>query len=134
MFLLTRPREDSLSMQSILAPMGIDSFIEPIISISTLQTIGLENIQTVIATSRHGLRAIKGSVSEASCFCVGSATVQVAKDMGFSSVYGAVHSVQGLVHFIQHHDPKALGKILYVAATHVTEDLAGVLSPKKFKK
>lgn len=132
MFLLTRPREDSLSMQSILNPMGIDSFIEPIISITTLQTIGLENIQTVIATSRHGLRVIKGSVSGVSCFCVGSATVQVAKDMGFSSVYGAGQSVQGLVNFIQQHDPKALGKILYVAATHVTKNLEVVLSSQGY--
>ena len=109
--------------------IGIECFVEPLLSITLLKTVSLQNVQTIIATSRHALKALNGPLDHVTAYCVGNGTALLAKDMGFLEIHTAQESVEDLLEMLNEKNPEALGSMLYVAGETITKNIEQSLEP-----
>ncbi|MAF94397.1 MAG: uroporphyrinogen III synthase [Rhodospirillaceae bacterium] len=135
--LITRPREDAEPLAALLRQRGIETALEPLMSIvdSCTPDPGLSGVQALLITSANGIRAFARRVAErgiAVC-AVGDASARAAGDLGFGDVASASGDVEALAAMVKaDRDPNA-GALLHVAGTDVAGDLSGLLEAAGFE-
>jgi len=138
--LVTRPEPDALKLRAALEELGHEATVEPLLQVSFPQgiRIDLEGVQTVIATSRNALRAlrshpVRAAIRKLPLFAVGKATAQEARAMGFETVVTGAGSAEELVaHVVSAADP-ADGLLLHLAGDRLAGDIKGELEQQGFR-
>ena len=138
--LLTRPRQDSVALAEELARYGIESLIEPMMTIRIQDDtrLDLSGAQAILLTSANGARALAAaSPSEEAqrlpVLAVGCATAQAARDAGFRSVTAADGDVDALAALAIARLRPDSGRLVHVAGRVSTGDLAPRLRAAGFK-
>ena len=133
---ITRPKEDSLSLIQNLIKLGHIATHLPVIKIEKLETkkINLLNYQAVIFTSSNAIRFmnIEKFNSKIKCFCVGKATEFTAKQVGFINTLTSEGTVDSLIELIIRNLDNKLGKLLYLSSEFISKDLDVDLSNAGF--
>ncbi len=137
--LITRPSEDAEPLAALLGERGIETVLEPLISVTDLEgpEMDLEGVQAMLITSANGIRAFARRQLEQgrglTVYAVGDASARAAKELGFESVKSATGDVQALAALVgEDLDPDG-GALVHVAGTHVAGDLAGMLAGSGFE-
>ena len=138
--LLTRPRPDSLALADRLRQHGIDSLIEPMMTIRFDEDtrLDLSGVQAILLTSANGARALAAASPDEAArrlpiLAVGPATAQAAREAGFGALTTAGGDVDALVALaIARLRPDA-GRLVHVAGRVSTGDLAGRLAAAGFE-
>ncbi len=134
--LITRPREDALPLARELAEIGVDSLIEPLISIDYLDVPPpLAGVQALLMTSANGVRAFArlGNKRTLPLFAVGDATARTAAERNFENIFSAAGDVAALAELVTAKCDPGGGELLHVAASRVAGDLSGRLAAAGFK-
>ncbi len=134
--LITRPLEDALPLARELAEIGVDSLIEPLLTIDYLgEPPRLAGVQALLMTSANGVRAFRRLSGERALplFAVGDATARTAAEENFQNIFSAAGDVAALAELVADKcDPNA-GDLLHVAGTRGAGDLGGGLTAAGFK-
>ena len=138
--LLTRPREDSLALAEVLARRGVNTLIEPMmtIRIDERARLDLSGVQAVLLTSANGARALAAATPESAArrvpvLAVGCATAQAARDAGFDTVTAADGDVDALAALAAARLRADAGRLVHVAGRVSTGDLAARLTAAGFE-
>jgi uroporphyrinogen-III synthase len=134
--LVTRPREEALSLAAALAGRGIDAVIEPMMEVHYRTTAApdLANVQAVLCTSANGVRALARITRERDrpLLAVGDATASRARDEGFTNVASAGGDIADLVRLAVMRLRPQGGRLLHIAGEVVAGDLSGALRAQGF--
>ncbi len=134
--LLTRPREESEALETLLADRDIETVIEPLMEIHPIAgpPLDLRDSQAVLATSANGIRAFTARNAERHLpvYAVGDATAREAVSSGFDDVHSATGNVDALANLVSGSLQPAAGTLLHPAGTRVAGDLAGRLQAGGF--
>ena len=138
--LLTRPRQDSVALAEELARYGVESLIEPMMTIRIVaeSRLDLSGVQAILLTSANGARALAAASPDEEArllpvLAVGCATAQAARDAGFRSVTAADGDVDALAAIATARlDPNS-GRLVHVAGRVSTGDLAPRLRAAGFE-
>lgn len=138
--LITRPLDSATLLSTRLKNLGhrvnIDPLIhiEPIVSESTSKPF-LSPFGGIITTSQQGIRCVSNLTSQRDfpLWCVGSASAEIAKELGFSNIHAASGSAQDLIKVVKETlTPKfdkpilhASGDVIRVNVSHALND-AGI--------
>ena len=124
---ITRPKEDSLSLIQNLIKLGHIVSHLPVIKIEKLETkkINLLNYEAVIFTSSNAIRFmnIEKFNSKIKCFCVGKTTELTAKQVGFINTYSSEGTVDSLIELIIRTLGSKSEKLLYLSSEFISKDL-----------
>ena len=138
--LLTRPRQDSVALAEELARHGVDSLIEPMmtIRIDADARLDLAGAQAILLTSANGVRALAAASPDEEAprlpvLAVGCATAQAARDAGFCSVTAADGDVDALAALAVARLRPDCGRLVHVAGRVSTGDLAPRLRAAGFE-
>jgi uroporphyrinogen-III synthase len=89
--LVTRPRSESEVFALTLAMRGHDAVQAPLLDIVPDETasVDLDGVQALLFTSINGVRSFArvSTARDVPAYCVGDATAQAARDMGFRDVH-----------------------------------------------
>ena len=135
--MITRPLEDAAPLAEELAGLGIESMVEPLLSIE-LSDAGipdLSGVQALLLTSANGVRAYCALARERRLpvYAVGDATARAAKDVGFATVISAAGDVASLAALVRDKLKPRDGALVHVAGSNVAGDLAGLLGQAGFE-
>ena len=137
--LITRPSEDAEPLARALNERGIETVLEPLISITDLEgpDLDLDRVQALLITSANGIRAFarrqQDQAPGLTVYAVGGASARAAKGLGFENVKSATGDIQALAALVREDlDPDG-GALVHVAGTHVAGDLAGMLAGSGFE-
>ena len=138
--LLTRPRQDSLALADELARHGVDSLIEPMMTIHIDDDVRLDlsGAQAILLTSANGARALANAAPDRASrrlpvLAVGCATAHAARDAGFRSVTAADGDVDALAALVIAKLRPDGGRLVHVAGRVITGDLAARLRTAGFE-
>jgi uroporphyrinogen-III synthase len=138
--LVTRPEPDALKLRAALEAHGHHATVEPLLSVSFEGTdsIELDGVQALIATSRNALRALKshplrGEARKLPLFAVGRATAAEARALGFEMVVTGAGTAQELVTHIASAAEPSAGLLLHLAGDRLAADLRGELELHGFR-
>ncbi len=138
--LLTRPREDSTALAAVLKDHGIESLIEPLMTIrmETRAGLDLSGVQAVLLTSANGARALAAASAcpearRLPVLAVGCATAQAAREAGFGAVTAADGDVDALVALATKRLRPEKGRLVHVAGRVSIGDLAERLRAAGFE-
>jgi uroporphyrinogen-III synthase len=134
--LVTRPREEALSLAAALAGRGIDAVIEPMMEVHyrSAASPDLADVQAVLCTSANGVRALARITRERDrlLLAVGDATALRARDEAFSNVTSAGGDIADLVRLAVMRLRPQGGRLLHIAGEVVAGDLCGALRAQGF--
>lgn len=138
--LVTRPEPEALKLQAVLEEMGHEATVEPLLNVSfaNADTIDLDGVQALIATSRNALRALRSTpilprARLLPLFAVGEATASEARALGFEMVVTGAGTARELVtHIVAVVDPAA-GLLAHLAGDWLAVDLRQELEPHGFR-
>jgi uroporphyrinogen-III synthase len=139
--LVTRPRHEAEKLAARLAERGIDTVIEPMMTIvdrggvdrgGAMRDLG--DVQAILCTSANGVSALARASAERGVpiFAVGDATTRAARAAGFASVESAGGDVDDLARLVAARLRPGVGRLLHVAGSKVAGDLAGILGAAGF--
>ncbi|MDD9994109.1 MAG: uroporphyrinogen-III synthase [Rhodospirillales bacterium] len=138
--LLTRPRQESLALAEELARHGIESLIEPMmtICIDDDARLDLAGAQAILLTSANGARALAATSPDEEARClpilaVGCATAQAARDAGFRSVTAAGGDVDALAALATARLQPDSGRLVHVAGRDTIGGLSERLAAAGFE-
>ncbi len=135
--ILTRPMEDSQALAAELDAMGVESLIEPLLSITfpSGPEPDLDGVQALLATSANGVRAFAQASRrrDLPLYGVGDATARAAGDAGFAAVFSAAGDVETLAALVRDRLAPADGALLHIAGSTLAGDLAGYLADAGFQ-
>ncbi len=134
--LVTRPREDSVSLQRELLRRGIEVVLEPLLKIERMNEteLDLAGVHALIFTSANGVRAFR-TISERRdfpVFTVGDATAGECREAGFSQIASADGDVDDLEALIRRSCEPRDGRLIHVAGNAATGNLAAGLTASGF--
>ena len=134
--LVTRPRREAEPLAVRLAERGIDTVIEPMMTIADRDAVApdLADVQAVLCTSANGVQAFARACDErrVPMFAVGDATARAARDAGFASVESAGGDVDDLARLVAARLRPGGGRLLHVAGSEIAGDLSGMLGAAGF--
>ena len=130
--LLTRPLEDCTNLLIKFKNLGHMVSNLPVIKIKKInyEETNFNNYSAIVFTRSNAVKNLSlDKINKTTkCFCVGSITEKVARNLGFQSVISADGNVRVLKELIlQNHDKKD-GKILYISGEIVSSNLDKELS------
>lgn len=129
--MITRPKEDAEPLAKELAALGIETVIEPLLSIEVAhtETPDLSGVQAMLVTSANGVRAFTQICGERQLpvYAVGDASARAARDAGFEQIESASGDVDALADLVARRLNPENGALLHVAGSKVAGDLAGFL-------
>src|SRR5687767_2000262 len=124
--LITRPRDDALSLAEKLEGRGHKVLIEPLLEIRYVvgAKIDLAGAQAVLFTSTNGVRAFAAAESrrDLPAFAVGDSTAAAARVAGFTMVESAGGTVDDLVRLVQARLKPQGGALVHAAAKVLAGD------------
>jgi uroporphyrinogen-III synthase len=138
--LITRAAEEAERLGQLLAARGIDSLIEPLMTIRFLPhgaaTLApfLSDVQAVLFTSANGVRAFAAATErrDLKAFAVGDATAAAARVAGFGAVTSARGNVEDLAALVIGSLRPSNGALVHAAGSVTAGDLAGLLGAAGF--
>lgn len=134
--LVTRPREDAADLAAVLAARGIATVTEPLIQIRfrSEPLPDLAGAQAVLCTSANGVRALARLSAERllPLLAVGDATAARARVEDFADVESAGGDVADLARLAKARLRPEGGRLVHVAGSAVSGDLAGDLQAAGF--
>lgn len=138
--LVTRPEPDALKLKGVLEQRGYEAAVAPLLAVAydRLDPEELEGVTTLVATSRHGLRALMGTEAleparALTLIAVGSATAEEARRMGFARVIKGPGTAADLGPMIASILDAAEEVLLHLAGERLASDLAGELQLMGFR-
>lgn len=135
--LLTRSREDADALVGSLAGLGIETLVEPLLSIryGDGPPPDLAGVQAILATSANGVRALARRSDDRSLpvYAVGDATARAARAAGYGSVESAAGTVDDLARLACARLKAGRGALLHVAGETVAGDLGGLVAGAGFE-
>ncbi|MDH5748360.1 MAG: uroporphyrinogen-III synthase [Rhodospirillales bacterium] len=135
--ILTRPSEDSRALAAELESLGVESLIEPLLTVTFNEGSkpDLSGAQALLATSANGVRAFAhlSRRRDLPVYAVGDATARAAADAGFEIVASATGDVQALAALVRDRLNPAAGALIHIAGSKVAGDLAGMLADAGFQ-
>ena len=138
--LLTRPREDSVALEHVLARHGVDTLIEPMMTIRIDEgaRLDLSGAQAILLTSANGARALAAADPDRAgrqlpVLAVGCATACAARDAGFDTVTAADGDVDALAALVTARLRPDSGRLVHVAGRVSAGDLAARLRDAGFE-
>lgn len=120
--LITRPKKSAKSTANRLKQISIDSFIEPLIAIKSVdgadKTVreNAKEAQAIIITSDNAVWALDFIPKDFPIITVGKNTKAAANDAGFNSVVNADSNIVGLIEFIKNNYSPEKGKFIYASS------------------
>ena len=124
---ITRPKEDSLSLIERLKNLGHVVTHLPVIKIQKIETpkINLEKYQAVIFTSSNAIRFmnLEKLNIKIKCYCVGRSTELTAKEAGFINTHSSEGTVNSLIELVKRTVDNKSGKLLYLSSEFISKDL-----------
>lgn len=134
--LVTRPEEDGAAFADILAGMGHEAVLEPLLAVRLRDGAALDvaGAQALLFTSANGVRMAARLTQERTipALCVGDATARAARDAGFRAVESAAGDVHALAALVRRSRGPETGPLVHVAGTVSAGDLAGALEASGF--
>ena len=137
--LITRPKPSALSTAKMFQSAGFETLIEPLLEIipATVLLNDLKKYQAVVATSAMAIRAL-ASLSdqrEVSLWCVGNASYEVAKKLGYKKIHfpKGGENAQSLFAAIKKELSPKEGPIFYAAGETTRVDLKKLLMSSQFE-
>ncbi|MBL0930628.1 MAG: uroporphyrinogen-III synthase [Alphaproteobacteria bacterium] len=134
--LVTRPRSESEVFALTLAMRGHDAVQAPLLDIVPDETasVDLDGVQALLFTSINGVRSFArvSTARHVPAYCVGDATAQAARDMGFRDVHSAGGDVVALANLVRMDLAPSEGALLHVSGSAVAGDLAGDLGVDRY--
>lgn len=138
--LLTRPKEDSEPLARILAELGHEVLIAPLMEIVLRKQaeLSLDGVQALLATSSNGVRALATHPQGAAALAlpliaVGEATARTAREAGFRDVKVAGGNVDALAALVRESLEPERGRLLHIAGRNRAGDLNTALSAYGFR-
>ncbi|NQU58959.1 MAG: uroporphyrinogen-III synthase [Rhodospirillales bacterium] len=135
--MITRPLEDAEPLATELMALGVETILEPLLSIELLDTAALDlsGAQGLLLTSANGVRALGAFLTERHLpvYCVGDATARAAREAGFEKVISAGGDVTSLAALVGDKLDPGNGALVHVAGSKVAGDLAGLLAQATFE-
>lgn len=129
--IITRPKEDAEPLARALAALGVETLIEPLLSIELddKATPDLAGVQALLVTSANGVRAFAAisAKRDIPVFAVGDASARTAREAGFERVESASGDVEALAGLVAEKLGPDNGVLLHIAGSKVAGDLAGAL-------
>ena len=129
--LLTRPLEDNREMILKFQSLGHEVTHMPLISIEGIkyEDLNFSDFKGIIFTSSNAIKFLdtKSVDKKINCFCVGSATENKAKSIGFQNIFAADGNVNNLKELILQNFNSSDGKLLYVSGEIISNDLDQIL-------
>lgn len=134
---ITRPGEDGAALAEILGARGIETVLEPLLTIKQLDgpSIDLSGIQAILVTSANGVRALARRTDNRSIpvFAVGDATATTSRSSGFQQVHSASGDVVALAGLVKDLLKPVDGPLLHIAGTEIAGDLAAMVGEAGFE-
>ncbi len=134
--LVTRPKEDSVSLVAALAKLGAETSLEPLLTINFEQdkSHSLDGVQALLITSANGVRAFAHIEKNRTLpvYTVGDSSKKEAEEAGFETVYSASGDVEALAELVSKKLDPHKGALLHVAGSHLAGDLKGLVEKKEF--
>jgi len=134
--LVTRPRSESEVFALTLAMRGHDAVQAPLLDIVPDETasVDLDGVQALLFTSINGVRSFArvSTSRNVPAYCVGDATAQAARDLGFRDVHSAGGDVVALANLVRMNLAPSEGALLHVSGSAVAGDLAGDLGGDRY--
>jgi uroporphyrinogen-III synthase len=135
--LVTRPAEDGAQIARLLADMGHEAILAPLLTVRIFDgpRLTLEGIQAVLATSANGVRALaaRSDARDVPLFAVGPQTAEAAARAGFIRIRNASGDAAALADAVPGWaDPKA-GPLIHAAGAESSGKLAEALAAKGFQ-
>ncbi len=139
--LITRPLQEASSLAERLKQKGFESFIEPLLTVSTLgenkaalETALEAHPQLLLTTSRRAVDALAqlSSIRAIPLLTVGTATAHYAGSLGFHAVT-ACETAEMLAGYVTQNYVPANGGLLYIRGEIITTDIAAKLAAESFQ-
>jgi len=135
--LVTRPAEDGAEIGRLLADMGHEALLAPLLAVRIFEgpKLDLQGVQALLATSANGVRALaaRSEARDVPLFAVGPQTAEAAARAGFLRIRNAAGDAVALADAVcGWADPKA-GALLHVAGEEGGGWLAGALAARGFQ-
>lgn len=134
--MVTRPREDSVSLQRALLRKGVEVVLEPLLTIDRISDVefDLEGVHALLFTSANGVRAFAAACAarEVRVFAVGDATAKACKEEGFKQVFSAGGDIEDLAALVRRSCEPRDGRLIHVAGNVAAGELAADLSSSGF--
>ena len=125
--LLTRPLEDCSEMISRFQSLGNQVSHLPLLNVEKVNylNINFSDYKGIIFTSANAIKFLdlKKIEKKILCFCVGNATENKARNLGFQNVIAADGNVENLKELILRNFDKKNGKLIYVSGETVSVNL-----------
>ena len=134
--LLTRPLAESKELAALLADVGYDSVIDPMLTIQPLPTaraqligLGTRQFQAVIITSQHAVEAVHLSpeLLALPAYAVGLKSAKAARRAGFTKTHVGARGVTELAAQIGAELNPRSGNLLYLRAQQVSQFIQPLL-------
>jgi len=134
--LVTRPAEDGAEIARLLADMGHEAVLAPLLAVKIFDgpKLTLDGVQAILATSANGVRALaaRTDARDVTVFAVGPQTAEAATRAGFVRVRSANGDAVALAEAVTGWaDPKA-GVLLHAVGEEGSGWLADALAAKGF--
>lgn len=134
--LITRPQEDAAALSAALAARGIQTTLEPLLTIQPANSpvIDLDNVQALLFTSANGVRcfAAANPRRDIKVFAVGDNSAAQARELGFDAVESAAGDVDSLAKLVIDRLHPRDGALLHAAGANLAGDLRGQLQAAGF--
>ncbi|MBN9545183.1 MAG: uroporphyrinogen-III synthase [Alphaproteobacteria bacterium] len=134
--LVTRPAEDGAEIARLLADMGHEGLLAPLLTVQIFDgpKLTLDGVQAVLATSANGVRALaaRSDARDLPLFAVGPQTADAAARAGFVRIRNAGGDAAALANAIPGWADPIAGALLHVAGAESGGGLAEALAAKGF--
>jgi uroporphyrinogen-III synthase len=134
--LVTRPLDDALEIQILLAARGHQVIVAPLLRVEFRRgpDIDLTGVQAILATSANGVRALARRTArrDLPVFAVGPQTAQAAETVGFDNVRSADGDAVALAQAVPNWTSPKAGVLLHAAGADAAGKLAEALTSAGF--
>lgn len=135
--LVTRPSKDGAEIARVLAGLGHEALLAPLLSVQfhAGAPLALEGVQAVLVTSANGVRALARRTTrrDIPLFAVGPQTADAAARRGFLRVRNAAGDAVALAGLVPRWADPAAGVLLHAAGEDSSGGLAQALSERGFE-
>ena len=129
--LFTRPFDDCSELMLRFKSLGHLVSHIPVIRIEKInyESLDFSLFKAIIFTSANAIKFLDTKIidKKIKCFCVGSATENIAKMKGFQNIYVAGGNVENLKEIILQNFGISEGKLIYVTGQIISSDLDKIL-------
>ncbi len=132
---VTRAEPGASATAARLTALGHTALLAPMLTIEPIAgDPSVAGFQAILFTSSNGARnfAAQATARDLPVFCVGNATAETARAVGFGTVHSAKGDLTDLIELVAAKADPTAGGLLHAAGADLAGDLAGALRPRGF--